>query len=733
MKSTLFGGTFKVLNMAGLVIVLLPLLAQAAINRWASASDGAWETAGSWSLGTAPSSADNRIYFTNAVSKTVTINSSTPSGTLVVSNLFIEAPSGATNTLVLSGNTTPLVCVSAAAGAPLTLGENPNKAGALVVDGGSLVTTNDAGDSVTYVGNLGVGIMTVSNGMWQGNQLNVGFNNGANGTLNLIGGTNAFSYTNNSGIMYVGNVAGSTGTVNKIGGLLVTTNGTWAVGYNGMGTMTASGGVWQGYALRVSRNSRLDLIGGTNGFKNNWILNSGAPGTTTVTVTGGMLSNLNVTVGQNNTNSLAEMTVSNATYICGGGIALGGNPISSAPWRQQSVLSIVDSLVTAGGMEVADYGTATLNLTRGTNIFNTGFGVLCGNTVAGSTGTVWMTGGLLVTTNCSIANVGYTAGSLGRMTMSNGIWIAKAIQVAPQNGGSGNSLTVSGGQVWITDNGGQFTTVGNNTGSNNVLLITDGALWDVAAGALGGVQTGGPGNVITNAGGIFQFARIDPGITTGTVGSVVLNSGTISFRAVTTVDVRENQTGTRLSKITFSVGGTNAFRLNNATNATSPSQNYTFAANMGSTNYAGLQLVNGNTCYRGGKATIGAGGSILFSNTVAVVSNLTLNAVGAALTMVDSTVTNIGALVLGEDSVITINSNSVMNVGGALSVPTNATFTLTGGIDRNGQVTLFNAASIGGAGSSANWTVSPATHRVRVVGNSLVIAPRGAGFIIKVQ
>lgn len=53
------------------------------------------------------------------------------------------------------------------------------------------------------------------------------------------------------------------------------------------------------------------------------------------------------------------------------------------------------------------------------------------------------------------------------------------------------------------------------------------------------------------------------------------------------------------------------------------SQTYTFATARGATNFARLELINGAR-YMKGTATIGSGGSMLASNGVNMVSNLTL-------------------------------------------------------------------------------------------------------------
>ena len=88
----------RVLLLIGLV---LPRLAQALENSWASINSGKWETNSNWSLGVAPSITHSFTSITNAPSKTVAIDAVTEifPGTLTISNLTIFAPVGSANSL----------------------------------------------------------------------------------------------------------------------------------------------------------------------------------------------------------------------------------------------------------------------------------------------------------------------------------------------------------------------------------------------------------------------------------------------------------------------------------------------------------------------------------------------------------------------------------------------------------------------------------------------------------
>ena len=490
-------------------LLLMPLMGQAAVSTWTSASGGAWETGADWLGGVAPS--NNIVWITNNLSKTVTISGSTSSDYLTQTNLYVEAPVGYTNTLLLSGNTSPLVVLGDVVGAGM-IGYNANRVGSLVINNGWLSTIG-----CLNVGNNGIGLMTVSNGFWTTFQLKVGTASNSFGKLSLIGGTNMVTSTGVS--LQIGLSTGSVGVVDMSGGLLLATNSpTCHIGAYGIGTMTISGGKAVITSLNVgyyaSSSGTLNLSGGT--------------------------------------------------------------------------------------LEIASPGT------------------FAAGALSGSTGSVVMTGGVLITTNNAQPNKAVIGSSgVGSMTISNGQWFATSFAVgnnSPTNGvTSKGTLTIAGGEIIASASANAGYVAG---ASNNTILITGGLL-EAATLAC----PNGGGNIISNAGGVYQFTPATAIVITTNGGPVVLNGGTLSFRNFagasggTSVDVRGNQTGTALTNMTFTTGGQNAFRLNNATNATT-GQSYTFNSGLGATNYVRLELVSGTTCYRGGSATIGSGGSLLVSNTL---------------------------------------------------------------------------------------------------------------------
>lgn len=685
-------------NAIGLVVglVMLPLWASASID-WNNAAGGAWEDNSKWAGGVAPTNGAIQVVINNASSKTVTISASTPAGGLSINDLFIQSGlAGETNTLLLSGNTTPLTCQGSidGYGTAIQLGWNAGRCGELIVDGGWLVATNAANNGGIVAGIVGNGHLSIiNNGLLLANSLYLGNSSGGHGEFSLNGGT---CIVGNATVpVRFGIAASSTGVVQMTGGFLKTTDLRLAPAVGSVVRMSVTGGRWEcdGSYLTLcypgaGANSSLTIDGGTNLINCPLYVGDIAGSTGTLQVTGGLLVNTN--------------SAGNQRLYVGNNGGAGSATISGGQWLG-NCFTVSDS--------------CSLNLLGGTTLFNGGG---AGHTVSAN-GTVVVNGGVFVGTNDDI-----TIYSGAGINVSSGTFMTRSVGVGQNT--TGGAIRVTGGQVILKDK----LVIGYNSAasSNNTVLVAGGLL---EANTME-FYAGPTGNSISNSGGVYQFSTISPSFTLTGVGVVALDGGTIAFREVTNVNVKNNWSGTSLKSISYY--GTNTFRLDTATNATSPDQSYTFAANMGSTNFARLELVNATNCYRGGNVTVGTGGSILFSNTTARLEGSLLITNGGVMTVVDSTVTVTGACTLAENSTVNWITNAVanvFNVTGVLSLPTNSTFTLSSPVGRNDTLTLFTATG-GITGSPANWTMSPMSHRLAVVdGNTLVLRPRTAGFVFQVQ
>jgi hypothetical protein len=105
-------GTRKLLKLLLITASFLNHSVFGQINSWTNPVSGNWEDL-HWSLGVRPSSSQSVVYFTNLNWKAVQIAADTVlkyPGSLTISNLFLGAPEGSSNTLLLnfSGLQTPL-------------------------------------------------------------------------------------------------------------------------------------------------------------------------------------------------------------------------------------------------------------------------------------------------------------------------------------------------------------------------------------------------------------------------------------------------------------------------------------------------------------------------------------------------------------------------------------------------------------------------------------------------
>lgn len=316
-------------------------------------------------------------------------------GTWQGSEVFVGNLAGSHGTLTVAGGTNTMFSF-------LDVGEKSGSAGAVWMTGGLLMITN-----FTIIGNGGVGQMTVSNGTWRADYVALGSSPGAKGTLTIAGGTNSIS----AGIFISQISTVSTGVVWVTDGQLTVTNAETDVGSEGVGQMTVSNGTWRAEMVIVGDNSgsqgTLTVAGGTNTLSGRLAVGYGSGSTGTVWLTGGQL-----------------MVTNDFTFV--GYDGDGQMTVSNGIWRANE-LDL--------GMNSGSQGTLTV--AGGTNTVLSVFGVGSG---PGTTGTLWLTSGQLVTANN--AQIGYAG--MGRMTVSNGTWQAQVVQVGVTPGSQG-TLTVNGG------------------------------------------------------------------------------------------------------------------------------------------------------------------------------------------------------------------------------------------------------------------------------------------------
>lgn len=713
--------------LATIVLCLtLATTARAALtsNSWTDGSSK-WETAGNWSLVTAPSTTgQSAIIITNAGNNTVTIDSVTAgTATMTISNLIVGANTLqltnaiATNFRILSGFTINNGGALLVTNSILRVGLDTVSASTLSVDGaatilglGQIITTN----ATTVIGNVGSGSITVGDGgRFLAKEIHVGNSAGASGTLIIAGGTNQLT-----SFMAIGSVAGSTGSVWLTSGALVISNEALVVGNSSVGQMTVSNGFVFSREQYVGgftgAQGTLTIAGGTNILSSFLKVGETAGVTGTVWVTGGQLvvTNGNSLIGNS---GVGQMTVSNGTVLSG--------------------FVAVGELAGSRG---------TLTIAGGTNTLSS---LLVVGDAANATGAVWVTGGQLTVSN-NDTRVGFSG--VGRMTVSNGMWLARDVYVGFLSGSQG-TLTVAGGTNTLSSS----LTVGSFIGSTGTVWVTGGQL-TVMNGAIligdsgVGQMTVSNGTVLatsvfvglnssqgtlTVAGGTNTLSStLTVGTTAGTTGTVWVTGGQLTVNGVTDVEFGRMtvSNGTfQANNLTYVgqfagsqgtltvAGGTNTFggsflSIGEAVNAT------------GTVFVTGGQMTVNNELDIGfngvGQMTV-AGGNVQVGGPVSVAVNPssrgTLTVSGGAMTLN-------GALTIGRDQ---SSIGSVFVTGGQLIA--NSTITIgrnpgaIGSVSVYGGQLIANSTMTIGASQNATGSVYVGGGQLIANGTTIIGGPNG--------
>jgi autotransporter-associated beta strand protein len=297
--------------------------------------------------------------------------------------------------------------------------------------------------------------------------------------------------------------------------------------------------------------------------------------------------------------------------------------------------------------------------------------------------------------------------------------------------GKENSLKVTNGGVVFNLN---WLMVGNSSAAangNNVLLQSGGIL-DVSGGVVVGTATTSGNRLNVNTGGILQFRSVAPNVTIGggSGNGITFKNGTLSYKSVVDVDMSANKT-TGVGVGQFIWTGFNTFRLDGSTDTDATP--YTFANNLGATNYISLELLgntaitrpihvdgsHGGSLYLSGASATLAGGITLIGSTsvTASVANSVLTGVikgtgdlvktGNANLTLNSTPTYSGNTTIVQGSLKLIKANSsnqssivtIANTGAALELGFNGTDTV-------GQLIIGNTRMAAGVYKSSTNTGS---------------------------
>ena len=565
---------------------------------------------------------------------------------------------------------------------------------------GSPVTVSNIGAIVIGQLRATYNTMTVTNAnLYNSGAVGIG-DNGIGNTVTVL--SNAV--WNNGGDITLG--AQKTGVGNSL-----TVNGGMISGAN-LDLRGASGTsvtVSNGGQLIVNGSFFMMQGGGYNG-----ILNVGGYGASS------FVSVNNLQVGRNGTSSNNVVTVTNATLQTITGFYDGwGGSSNTVTILTNGVVNFSGALMAVGtpgnsfgsptGNVLIINGGIASNFNNGSIGYGSSGYLASGNSLTISNGGKLFGGAMIVGGFARDVSNAYNVGGLGVVsTVSNG-----AITVG-QNGAAFNTMTITNANLLSGT-----ATIGSGS-SNNTVTVQANAYWNllgasaiagsgaatgnvlfVAGGGIleaGGLVTGtGARNSISNFGGVYQFNTNTPTITVGAnSGGIAINSGTISFRAITNADVTSSQGNGALKNISFS--GANTFMLNSASNNIT-GQTYTFGVVSGNpSNYVNLVMLNGATAYRGGDLTLGTTGTMLVSNTTASIGGNFTNS--GVVTILNSPITfasnfiNQGTVQLGSNSTVTglltMNNGTLMSAGGlAQTYTTNINLQAAGNFDTTaGNLTL---------------------------------------------
>lgn len=410
------------------LLALFPASSTPAQSIWTTPSSGNWGDALSWASGV-PTIA-NAVLITNAPSKVITVDLTTPLANRAARRMDLNAPAGSTNTLRLSNlDTTPfqlansfnldtgsrleisnsVMILDGAAG-----GSFNQFAGEIILAGGGLITTNSDllatnGQPGLRIGRSGVGRATLHAGeIIASDELVIGDLGGAHGTLIQSNGLVQLF-----GVFYIANNPASVGLVEVYGGALIATNVSARIGDDGNGTLaqyagtvildSASvgrgsnavgsvilrGGVMQPGSLSLGRfataQGTLEVSGGTLDMSTK-TLYVGREGNGLAVLSNGVASVETLLIAASNTAS--------GTLQMRGGSLITGQLIadrSSAQFQFSSGTLVVTQATTVanGAAFVVGNGTqpATLQLDGGTHSFANGL-VISANATLKGTGTV---------------------------------------------------------------------------------------------------------------------------------------------------------------------------------------------------------------------------------------------------------------------------------------------------------------------------------------------------------
>ncbi len=528
------------------------LSAQAAPNNWTNSLSALWRSSTNWSLAVVPNSdsAVDPTQITNAVTKTVTIDSATAATNLLVLGLTVSAPAGATNTLALVnvplgtpfstsqaflvGNRGELAITNSAVAANLDF-DIAN--GSLILDSGSLTCglncdlqaggiTVNSGTLTATAGTTGIRMgrfsgantfLTLNGGTVTTRRVTLGSVTATTNTLTLAGGN---LICNDS--LSLGQIQNTTANATMTAGNLFVTNGITKIADRAAATFSQSGGNCYFADLRIG-----DLGVGT------YNLSGGQLATTARTpndlciignLENGVFNQSGGLAVIRNELHVADFPDVTAAINLTGGQFIATNARVSIGRLGIGTMTISNSLVQFTNTSIGRHpgSSGTLTLQSNGNLFL--IADLSIGRLTNATGHVLVNGGLL-----SVINNDLWVGrhGTGDLNVSSGMVRARALLVGrsddPTNTPAG-AVTLTGGTTLVTSN----LVVGTS-------LISTGQV-AVAGGTLAVTNAGGTANLIV-AQGTFAIdsgaVTADRVFLTNTAGQFTFNGGLLRTKTMT--------------------------------------------------------------------------------------------------------------------------------------------------------------------------------------------------------
>lgn len=402
-----------------------------AVKVWTNSLSGFWQDRTNWLQQSAPD-INSSVQITNDVTKTIILNELTPVTNLSIISLLLNAPPGATNTLLLSnvGPTNPLTMntgLELQDGAAMRItnsallcqltNDHVNIDGSIILDSGSI----DFGDTTVTarVGRVTSGVLTINGGLASLGAVTVGGLVNSSGTLAINGGQ-----LNVSSFLSVGRNPATVGTFSMTGGQVNVLNDDTKVGDGGVGQMTISNATAVLTNLAVGHDTASSGAltiqdGALLLLSNNIVVATSIQSTGTVLMTGGRISapgqkirvgaqgqgQFTLSAGAIDTGDFwisadPVTTASGVFAMTGGSVNLSSSLVVGSALNSAGQLSLNGGTITVSNSTAA----ALVGVGNGSVTLNAGTLTVDNLTVTNTTGQFFFNGGTLSSKATIVAN-----------------------------------------------------------------------------------------------------------------------------------------------------------------------------------------------------------------------------------------------------------------------------------------------------------------------------------------